>query len=440
MSTANAVEPVREPEKPASGAVRRFPFLTALVLSVLIVGCSFYGKVRNNLGGENFLVAHNGENFQIGKSLYAGEGFANPMGEKTGPTAWCAPAYPALLVTLLWLGDGDHDVVIGGVALLQVCVLLGTGILVLALVWQTTRRIGPFLVAAVFLGGLVDQFWNWFQVIQDCWLMLLTFDLLIAGFCWCGPLANWQRATCWGVFGGLCALVNPSIGLPWGVLTLALGLRSGSWFRPCVAVLAAILTLMPWTVRNYLVLGRWIPVKANLAYELYQTQCLQDDGLYQSTTSRLHPSARGSRERQAYKALGEVAYLDRKRQQFWEAVWADPEDFLDRVASRFLGATVWYVPFNRTDEARRPWVLWPRRLVHPLPFLALVFLLFTGFREPLRWPQWTAIAVYVLFLLPYIAASYYPRYAVPLVAVKVLLVIWAADRLLSLGKGETANV
>jgi hypothetical protein len=32
-------------------------------------------------------------------------------------------------------------------------------------------------------------------------------------------------------------------------------------------------------------------------------------------------------------------------------------------------------------------------------------------------------------LLPYVAISYYERYAVPLLAVKVLLVLWAVDSL-----------
>jgi len=42
------------------------------------------------------------------------------------------------------------------------------------------------------------------------------------------------------------------------------------------------------------------------------------------------------------------------------------------------------------------------------------------------------LATYALYLLPYIGVSYYERYAMPLLAVKVLLVIWAADRLLCL--------
>src|SRR5262249_44536461 len=150
---------------------------------------------------------------------------------------------------------------------------------------------------------------------------------------------GWKRAAAWGVLGGLCALVNPIVGFAWGVLSLALAAQARSWRRLAVATLAAAMVLAPWTVRNYLVFGRVIPVKSNLAFELYQSQCLQPDGLLQNFAG--HPNAEPGRERKEYKALGEVAYLDRKRQQFWESVRADPMEFVDRVTCRFLGVTLW---------------------------------------------------------------------------------------------------
>ena len=38
------------------------------------------------------------------------------------------------------------------------------------------------------------------------------------------------------------------------------------------------------------------------------------------------------------------------------------------------------------------------------------------------------IGAYVLYLVPYIVASYYERYGAPLLGIKVLLVLLAADR------------
>ena len=52
-------------------------------------------------------------------------------------------------------------------------------------------------------------------------------------------------------------------------------------------------------------------------------------------------------------------------------------------------------------------------------------------RVPLSWPQWTVLVIYGLYLLPYVVVSYYERYAVPLDALKALLVLWAAERLLT---------
>ena len=400
---------------------KKFPTVTAGIVCTLVVGCAIYGGLRANL---------NGENFRIGESLYNGQGFANAMGKGTGPTAWAAPVYPTIFLGLLWVGEGDRDIVMTSVAVLQVCVLVGTCILVLALAWQTTRHVGAWVAAAVFCGGLAYHFFYWFRLAHDCWLMLLAFDLLIAGACWLDPLGSRQRAAGWGAFGGFLSMINPSIGLAWAAVSLLLAWRRGLWSGFGVALLAIFLALTPWTVRNLLVFGRLIPVKSNLAYELYQTHLLQQEGgLYVAPTHKLHPSAAGGRERKAYTDLGEAAYIDNRRTQFLDYLAANPIDFLDRLAHRFLGTTVWYVPFNRADEESSPWSFWLRRLTFPLPFLALVFLLFTSFREPLSLPHWTVIVVYLSYLLPFIAVSYYERYTVPLVIVKALLVVWAADRL-----------
>ena len=69
------------------------------------------------------------------------------------------------------------------------------------------------------------------------------------------------------------------------------------------------------------------------------------------------------------------------------------------------------MPFDRAGEARRPWVLWASRVLHPLPFLALLVLAFSAVFDRLHWYQWTVMGVYLLYLLPYIGVSYYERCA-----------------------------
>jgi hypothetical protein len=180
------------------------------------------------------------------------------------------------------------------------------------------------------------------------------------------------------------------------------------------------------------VFGRFIPVKSNLAYELFQAQCLQAPGVLKAPAIESHPYVGTSHEGEEYRRLGEPDYLARKWQQFADAAWADPWDFLNRVASRFLCATVWYEQSFSGQDLRRPWLKRLNRYMHPVPFVALVALLFTGMQRRLRAIEWVVSGVYFFCLLPYVAVSYYDRYALPLLGVKALLVVWAADRLLAL--------
>ena len=43
--------------------------------------------------------------------------------------------------------------------------------------------------------------------------ILLALDLVIAGRCWLRPLQRGWTAVGWGLFGGLCALINPMVAL-----------------------------------------------------------------------------------------------------------------------------------------------------------------------------------------------------------------------------------
>jgi hypothetical protein len=425
---------------------RGWPILPVLALAGFAIICSIYANL-------SFLVkdtAHyryfppyapgininrndhlGGEYLNIARALRDGEGFANPFEEKTGPTAWMPPVLPVVLAGLLWVCGDDKDAVMAVVVCLQLSVLIGTGILVLALVQSTARSFWTGAAALLFVLGLVVDFFLWFQFTHDNWLVLLALDLVLAGLCWSGPVSSSSRGAGWGLCGGLCALINPIVGFTWATLTFLLAVRKKAWTPLAVAALCAGLTVTPWIVRNYLVFGRWIPVKSNLAYELYQSQCLEPDGLVHDSTFAEHPYTSAGRERSEYKEYGETVYMERKGQAFRDAVEADTQKYVDQIILRLTAATVWYVPFWPGEiEVLPPWVAF-RRLIHPLPMLAMLFLVVSSYWRSLHPAQWMVIGVYVIYLLPFIAITYYDRYAAPLLAAKVLLVIWAADRILA---------
>jgi hypothetical protein len=441
-----AVRPTTRPLRRPTG----IPLPAVIVLVVTVFGCSIHANrsfavkdtadfrfippfqpyVNTNMNG------HLGaEYFNIAKALAAGEGFANPFPGQTGPTAWMAPVLPVFEGGLLWASGGSRDTVMAVVVFVQVFVLIGTGVLILAVSRRTTGKVGAVVATFVYLAAVVGDFHAWFQYTHDCWLVLLTLDLLVAALVWLRPLATRKSAVGWGLLGGFGALVSPIVGFVWGAVSL-LSQGRGCWqsrhlrFRLGLAALVAGVVVAPWAVRNYAVFGRLIPVKSNAAYELYQSQCLTRDGLIRFGTWAEHPYHGGNREFQEYKELGEIAFLDHKREQFWEAVRANPRDFLDRMGDRLFATTVWYAPMDQNEPDRRPWVFWASRLTHPLPFLAALLLVVTAVRRPLHPAQWAVIGIYALYLLPYIAVSYYERYAFPLLGVKALLVIWGVDRLM----------
>src|SRR6185436_16408445 len=95
----------------------------------------------------------------------------------------------------------------------------------------TLTRLGAWTAAAIFLIAVVSNFHLCFQFTHDCWIVLLAIDLLVAGLCWGRPLADWTKATAWGVFGGFCGMVNPAVALAWGLMTLIVGYRDRVWSR-----------------------------------------------------------------------------------------------------------------------------------------------------------------------------------------------------------------
>jgi hypothetical protein len=430
-------------ERQAEGRRWRI-LLPGILLSLLVIGMAVYVNVSfavtdtadycffppfragYNRNMNNHLGA---EYFSIAEALYSGRGFADPFREPSGPTAWMPPVLPALMAGLLWLSEGDREAVMVVMIVLQAVVLLGVGWFVLVLARRTTDRVSRWTVLAAYAVALLSNFTLAFQVTHDCWLILLTLAAILGWASFRPPL---ERAIPWGVLGGLTALIAPVLAFAWGVLTLVEGVRHRAAGKVLVSVVAALVVVSPWAVRNHLTFGRLIPVKSNLAFELYQSQCLEPDGVLRDARAFLHPYARNNDERKAYRQLGEMAYLDEKMARWKEAVRNDPWDALGKAGNRFLAATLVYVPLNPVGESYPFGGMWLSRVTHALPFLAALVLLGTAPWYGLRREQQVALILYAAYLAPYVLVSYYARYAFPLLLVETLLVVWTLDRILAL--------
>lgn len=115
--------------------------------------------------------------------------------------------------------------------------------------------------------------------------------------------------------------------------------KSRAWFaRPAVALGVAILCCVPWTMRNYLELKAFVPLRSNLGLELW----LGNNAEYRENwPGWLHPID-NTEERKLYAEMGEIAYMREKREEAVEFIETHPgmeaRLFVRRVVTVWLGS------------------------------------------------------------------------------------------------------
>ncbi len=150
-----------------------------------------------------------------------------------------------------------------------------------------------------------------------------------------------------GVLCGLTALSNPAMTsvLPCWALWLWLRQRRRG-LRPfrslALALVACLLTVTPWFVRNYRVFHRFVPFRTNFGLEL---QIGNNPVTLGGPVYDLHP-IQNPREFARYKQLGEMAYMAAKKQQALNFIAAHPGRFVRLTLSRvaFWWTYLWQLP------------------------------------------------------------------------------------------------
>jgi len=370
------------------------------------------------------------EHNQIAIAIYHGHGFSNPFGVQTGPTSWMPPVLPCLMAGLYWVGGGSESFVIH-------CMLLANAFAVFVsscIVLRQARKMQMVVVGyIVLIGGLTANFHQLFQSTSDTALLMLVVNLI-----WLGIVNSKAKvyrfpvAVIWGLFGGFCALCSPVVGGVWAVLTSIKLLPHKENLAPfAITVAMSILVVAPWTIRSRMLLGAWVPIKSNGLYELWQSQCVDNEGVLDSRTLFDQPFSGYSKQRKRYQEIGEIAFIEEKGSIAKKSIYDKPSDFATRIANRWAAACVYYTAMRPAGE--QPGSGWPifwKRIVFPLPAISVFFLLAMR-RMPFEPELWSAIAIWFFTLLPYILISYYDRYATSLVGMKMLIVIFGVNTLVS---------
>lgn len=395
---------------------------------LLIVSCfetivAFRDELPINTIAENRLDLLGATYDSIARAIRAGRGFSDPHGVPSGPTAWVPPALPAIICGFYGLFDDDRRSVVRLVILLQAASVATTGLVVTS----AARRLGQSYVGhAAFVVGCVINFFWFFQHTHDVWLLLFAFNLL-----WIGVERRWAEprnltvAIAWGIIGGFLALCSPTAGFAWGIVTIVACLSAGATqYRRCsLALVVALLIASPWVVRNYFTFQRFVPIKSNLAFELWQAQCLDNDGVIDDRAFSRHPwSDDGKDAKNELLKVGEARFLEVRWNAFRQSLADDPQRFSEHIVNRFCACFFTYSSTYASHES-----LLITRLIRAFWCIPTVFgfLILTFNRRSGR-DALLCVTLYVVALSPYILISYYPRYAAQLGGIQMLLVVYGA--------------
>jgi hypothetical protein len=384
------------------------------------------------------------ENERVAAALAAGQGWANAFDCDTGPTAHSAPLYPLLLAGIYRL-CGDYETDVGRYA--QRGLSIALSVLALLLLPVVAGKLGLSPTA----GWLAAFAAAWFPPNLRVELTgrheSVAAVLALLGLIWCladlrqrgwSGWATWLRTG--GVL-GLIALLAPNFLLVpilfFAAELVGRGAERGRIVR-CGFVVAAIsfLFVAPWMVRNYRVLGGFVPLRSNFGLELAVGNRPDADGhTYTTGMDLLHPYTSAA-ERTRLIEQGELAYMRDKQRQAVSWIGEHPRQFVWLMARR----------------ARLFWITTEE-----------VWLSLEGGFLPFRVPMYTALAV-VVFVellrllrenpptgrllscvllgagLPYLVTHVEQRYRLPLCGLYLLLNFNLAIVLLSRGWSKIVAV
>lgn len=331
--------------------------ITSIWLIVFIaagIRLAYAWERQYKIPGEALVAGFQQETGNIARSVAMGKGFSSPLGQESGPTAWLAPVYPLLIAGIFR---------IFGIETLPsffaaVCLNVAFSACACLPIFYAGKRIAGLGVAsaAAWMWALLPNAVTFpYEWIWDTSLMAL----LAAALLWATlAVAESPRLRDWcgyGLLWGLALLTDPAIG---SVLPFLLGwatyrARRQSFPRLQGMALAAgcvVLCCVPWTLRNYGVFHRFIPLRSNLGLELY----VENNENYGD-----HPPVwphNITREREVYRffRMGEPAFMQEEMHKALRFISSHPRVefrlFRERLVAFWMGTPQPLTDFLSADS------------------------------------------------------------------------------------------
>jgi hypothetical protein len=141
----------------------------------------------------------------------------------------------------------------------------------------------------------------------------------------------------YGLVWGFTLMTNPSLGL---LLPFLLGwaayrgrrVAKLSLWKPALAAGIAIVCCVPWTLRNYAVFHKFVPLRSNFPLELY----IGNNNNYATRQFVWPPKITKERELLRYFRLGETAFMEEEQRKAMEFIRAHPGIAIELIGEKFV--------------------------------------------------------------------------------------------------------
>jgi 4-amino-4-deoxy-L-arabinose transferase-like glycosyltransferase len=304
----------------------------SFVIQIVLIGALHQYRMRT-------VEDHFGFGFEmgrVGRSIAIGQGFSNPYGDDTGPSAWEPPLYPYLI--------GGVFKVFGVYSNASAWVLLAMNSL-----FASLTTIPVFLIARRTFGSGIAK-WSarawalnpyvWYWSIHWIWDTTFTPLIVTLIFLIALELEELQGLRGWIIFGvlwGVAALANPAslsflpfcgLWVCWQRYHRGLPSLGGA----VLSSLVFFLILSPWLIRNYEVFGRFVFIRDDFGLQLRLGNNKFSDGmLFASLQPNLNQP-----ELDYFKSMGELKYEAYCRHRAFDWIRTHPGLFAIISLKRFF--------------------------------------------------------------------------------------------------------
>jgi 4-amino-4-deoxy-L-arabinose transferase-like glycosyltransferase len=370
---------------------------------------------------------------QVARSIAVGRGFSNPYWGNTGPTALLTPVYPYLLASVF--------AIFGVYTKASALVFL-----VINTFFSAVTAVPIFLIADKTLdrrtARIAAWVWAFFPYAINLstttiWYHSFVALLLAVIFLLVLSLASSDKLTVWiglGALLGFAALTNPVVvgivpflgGWLWVQLARK---RKRALAATSVGLITMVLTILPWVVRNELVLHQPVVFKDGFWLEVCVGNVNNSVHWWDGDE---HPSG-SAWESAQYERRGELSYMAAKRHRAIVYI----ETHRGRYALRSLRHVIFmwtgFWSFNREYLRQEPFDPGNICFLSSLSLLSVAGL-YHMFRERRRATAMLYLLVLLTFPIPYYLSHLDPGFRHPVDPLLVILACFAITRFLSISR------